>query len=162
MAGRIVECTTPTLKVNRNARWHNQDGHSEVAAEGQLRFVGWVSSSKGNMTTTVRQKVRFKSQVSMHNHGAVRQVDVVNKEKMTVTTKSGQRMVGKVQLVMEAPLQVQTSMMKVEGVPTFENTQLSHQLQEATYVKDLLTVSMSTLSDRQEAEGSAVMHDEEA
>ncbi|KAJ8478065.1 hypothetical protein OPV22_021792 [Ensete ventricosum] len=71
-------------------------------------------------------------------------------------------MVGKVQLVMEAPLQVQTSMVKVEGVPTFENTQLSHQLQEATYVKDLSTVSMSTLSDRQEAEGSDVMHDEEA
>ncbi|CAL9188367.1 unnamed protein product [Musa hybrid cultivar] len=158
----IVEYTTPTLKVNRNAQWHNQDGHSEVDAEGQLRFVGWVSSSKGNMTTTVGQKLRFKSQVSVHNRGAVRQVDVVNREKTTVTTKSGQRTVGKVQLLMEAPLQVQTSVVRVAGGPTFENTRLSHQLQETAYVKELSAVSMSKLSDRQEAEGSAMVHEEEA
>ena len=66
------------------------------------------------------------------------------------------------QLLMDAPLQVQTSVVRVAGGPTFENTRLSHQLQETAYVKELSAVSMSKLSDRQEAEGSAMVHEEEA
>ncbi|KAK8960528.1 hypothetical protein KSP40_PGU015925 [Platanthera guangdongensis] len=80
----------PPIKMNRNAEWRNQDGQSEIDAEGLWRFTGWVSSSRGNLTTSVRQKIKFKSQIEVQNRGAVTQVRNNGKNYSTFTLEARQ------------------------------------------------------------------------
>ncbi|XP_010922605.3 peptide-N4-(N-acetyl-beta-glucosaminyl)asparagine amidase A [Elaeis guineensis] len=157
----LVDYRAPPLRVNPHAEWRDQDGSSEIDAEGLLRFIGWVSSSKGNVTTMVRQKVTFKSQVVVQNRGTVRQVEVVNKEAMTVGANRGKnQVVGRVQLFMDAPLQLQMSTVDAAGgEAVLQNTRLYHQLEEVLNLNDNMAVSTSILTDRQDAEGTVLMHD---
>ncbi|KAG1338054.1 peptide-N4-(N-acetyl-beta-glucosaminyl)asparagine amidase A [Cocos nucifera] len=156
----LVDYRAPPLRVNPHAEWRDQEGSSEIDAEGLLRFIGWVSSSKGNVTTMVRQKVTFKSQVVVQNRGTVRQVEVVNKEAMTVGAHRGKnQVVGRLQLFMDAPLQVQMSIVNAAGGAVLQNTRLYHQLEEVLNLNDNMAVSTSILTDRQDAEGTVLMHD---
>ncbi|KAJ0978369.1 hypothetical protein J5N97_013843 [Dioscorea zingiberensis] len=157
----LIDYNAPPLKVNRNAAWRNQDGQSEIDAEGLLRFIGWVSSSKGNLTTVVRQKTKFKSQVEVQNRGAVRQVEMINKRRMMVGLVKGHQALARVQLMVDAPLQVQTSSVNTAGGAVFQKTRLYHQLQEIVELSEGQAVSVGTLTDRQDAEGSALLHDGE-
>ncbi|XP_072953867.1 peptide-N4-(N-acetyl-beta-glucosaminyl)asparagine amidase A-like [Typha angustifolia] len=155
----IISYSAPPLKVTRHAEWGTLDGSSEVDAEGLMKLVGWVSSSKGNLTTMVRQKVTFKSQVEVQNRGAVTQVEMINKERMEVWVHKGNLVVGRVQVFMEAPLQVQTSRVLAAGGAIFEKGKLYHQLSEVVNLNMNGVVTTSTMTDRQDAEGSVLMHD---
>lgn len=152
----MVEYRAPALKVNRHGEWRKLDGGSEINAEGVVRFSGWVSSSEGNMTTTVRQKVKFRSQVEVQNRGAVTQVEMTNKERTSITVqKMGQQTAARVQVFVEAPLQLQTSRMQAMGGAVFEKARLSHQLQEVVNLSENgQAIGFGALTDRQEAEGS--------
>lgn len=158
----LIDYNAPPLKVNRNAAWRNQDGQSEIDAEGLLRFIGWVSSSKGNLTTVVRQKIKFKSQVEVQNRGAVKQVEMINKGRMTVGLMKGNQGLARVQLMVDAPMQVQTSSVNTASGAVFQKTRLYHQLQEIVELSEGQAVSVATLTDRQDAEGSALLHEGEA
>lgn len=72
--GALTVYSAPEAKIYRHAEWRDRDGSSEIDGEGLVKFVGWVSSSRGNLTTMVRQKIKFKNQVEVQNRGAVRQV----------------------------------------------------------------------------------------
>ncbi|XP_020571763.1 LOW QUALITY PROTEIN: peptide-N4-(N-acetyl-beta-glucosaminyl)asparagine amidase A-like [Phalaenopsis equestris] len=152
----VVEIRAPPLKVNRHAEWRNSDGGSEINAEGLVRFSGWVSSSEGNMTTTVRQKVKFRSQVEVQNRGAVAQVEMTNKERTsTAVLRNAQQTISRVQVFVEAPLQLQISRIKAMGGAIFEKARLSHQLQEVVNLNENgQAVGIGVLTDRQDAEGS--------
>ncbi|KAH7667535.1 Peptide-N4-(N-acetyl-beta-glucosaminyl)asparagine amidase A protein [Dioscorea alata] len=158
----LMDYNAPPLKVNRNAAWRNQDGQSEIDAEGLLRFIGWVSSSKGNLTTVVRQKIKFKSQVEVQNRGAVKQVEMINKGRMTVALMKGNQGLARVQLMVDAPMQVQTSSVNTASGAVFQKTRLYHQLQEIVELSEGQAVSVATLTDRQDADGSALLHEGEA
>ncbi|KAH0461677.1 hypothetical protein IEQ34_009252 [Dendrobium chrysotoxum] len=157
----VVEMRAPPLKVNRHAEWRNSDGGSEINAEGLVRFSGWVSSSEGNMTTTVRQKVKFRSQVEVQNRGAVSQVEMTNKERTSIAVlKNGQQTISRVQVFVEAPLQLQTSRVKAMGGALFEKARVSHQLQEVVNLNENgQALELSVLMDKQEAEGSLLKRD---
>ncbi|ONK77189.1 uncharacterized protein A4U43_C02F4010 [Asparagus officinalis] len=97
--------------------------YSEVDGEGLVKFVGWVKSSKGNLTTMVRMKIKFKNQVEVQNRGAVRQVEMINKERMTIgQTNERHQILGRVQLFTESPLQIQSSTVNAIGGATFQKT----------------------------------------
>ncbi|KAG0476934.1 hypothetical protein HPP92_013321 [Vanilla planifolia] len=157
----LILYNVPPIKMNRNAEWRNQDGQSEINAEGLWRFSGWVSSSRGNLTTEVRQKVKFKSQIEVQNRGAMTQVELNNKERMTVEVSRGHQMLGRAQMLMESPLQVQTTKVNAAGGSVFQKSRLFHQLFESVILGEGQAVTTSTLTDRQDAEGSALMHGEE-
>jgi len=160
--GALTVYNAPEAKIYRHAEWRDVDGSSEIDGEGLVKFGGWVSSSRGNLTTMVRQKIKFKNQVEVQNRGAVRQVELINKERLTIGVTNGHQIVGRVQLFTEAPLQIQTSTVKafaVGGGATFEKTRMTHQLQMILNLNENQVVSSSTLTDRQDAEGSALMHD---
>ncbi|KAG0460336.1 hypothetical protein HPP92_023464 [Vanilla planifolia] len=160
----LVEYRAPPLKVNRHAEWRNSEGSSEINAEGLVKFSGWVSSSEGNMTTTVRQKVKFRSQVEVQNRGAVTQVELMNKERLAVTVmRGGQQTAARVQVFVETPLQLQTSRVNAVGGAVFERGRLSHQLQETVNLNENgQAVSFGVLMDRQDAEGSVLKREGEA
>ena len=66
---RLVDHSAPQLKIYQHAKRLNQDKWSEVNIKGLIWFLSWVGSLKGNITTMVRQKVKFKSQVEVTNRG---------------------------------------------------------------------------------------------
>ncbi|XP_072958774.1 peptide-N4-(N-acetyl-beta-glucosaminyl)asparagine amidase A-like [Typha angustifolia] len=154
----LLEYFCPPIKMNRNAEWRYQDGQSEINAEGLVRFIGWVSSSRGNLTTQVRQKIKYKSQVEVQNHGTFTQVEVQNKMRMMVGLQKGHQPLGRVQLLMEAPLQMQTSNVNAAGGAVLSKTRLYHQLMEAVTLTEGQAMMTSTLTDRQDAEGTALMN----
>lgn len=157
----MVSYYVPPLKMNRNAEWRNQDGQSEINAEGLWRFTGWVSSSRGNLTTSVRQKIKFKSQIEVQNRGAVTQVEVNNKERMMVEVARGHQTLGRAQMLVEAPLQVQTTSVNAAGGSVFRKARLFHQLLETVALTEGQAMATSTLTDRQDAEGSSLMRGED-
>ncbi|KAG1371529.1 peptide-N4-(N-acetyl-beta-glucosaminyl)asparagine amidase A [Cocos nucifera] len=157
----LTEYIAPPIKMYRNAEWRDKDGESEIDAEGFLRFTGWVGSSKGNLTTQVHQKIKFKSQVEIQNHGSTTQIEFQNKERMMVSIQKGHQPLGRVQLLMEAPLQVQTSTVSAAGGAAFQKSRLYHQLMEMVTLSEGQAMTTSTLTDRQDADGSALMHDGE-
>lgn len=154
----VIEHRAPPLKLNRHGEWRNSDGGSEINAEGVVRFSGWVSSSEGNITTTVRQKVKFRSQVEVQNRGAITQVEMTNKERTTITmTKLGQQTTARVQVFVETPLQLHKSRVTAMGGAVFEKARLSHQLQEVVNLNENgQAVGFGALTDRQDAEGSVL------
>ncbi|KAJ6812520.1 peptide-N4-(N-acetyl-beta-glucosaminyl)asparagine amidase A-like [Iris pallida] len=160
LEGDLVEYIAPELKISRQAGWMSEDGQSEVLAEGLMQFAGWVSSSNGNLTTRVIQKVKFKNQVQVHNRGTFSQVEMVNKEQTTVEVSKERQVLERLQLLREGPLQVQTSSinMNTMGGPRLERTRMYHQLQETVNLnRNQQAATTSTLIDRQDAEGSALM-----
>ncbi|XP_038989092.1 peptide-N4-(N-acetyl-beta-glucosaminyl)asparagine amidase A-like [Phoenix dactylifera] len=157
----LTEYIAPPIKMNRNAEWRDNDGQSEIDAEGLLRFTGWVSSSKGNLTTQVRQKIKFKSQVEIQNRGSTTQIELHNKERMMVSIQKGHQSLGRVQLLMEAPLQLQTSTVSAAAGSAFQKSRLYHQLMEMVTLSEGQAMTTSTLTDRQDAEGSALVHDDQ-
>ncbi|PKA51883.1 Peptide-N4-(N-acetyl-beta-glucosaminyl)asparagine amidase A [Apostasia shenzhenica] len=159
VAAGVIDYRAPPLKVNRHAEWRNSDGGSEINAEGTVRFSGWVSSSEGNLTTTVRQKVKFRSQVEVQNRGAVMQVEMTNKERTTVGVlqRGAATAAARVQILVEAPLQMKTERVKAVGGAVFERARVSHQLQEVVNLNENgQAVAVGVLTDRQEAEGSVL------
>ncbi|PKA66898.1 Peptide-N4-(N-acetyl-beta-glucosaminyl)asparagine amidase A [Apostasia shenzhenica] len=153
----LVQYAVPPVKMNRNAEWRNQDGQSEIDAEGLWRFSGWVSSSRGNLTTTVRQKIKFKSQIEVQNRGAVTQVEVNNKARSMVEVALGHQTIGRAQMLMESPLQIQTTSVSAASGAVFKKARLFHQLLEAVSLSEGQAMTTTTLADRQDAEGSALM-----
>ncbi|KAJ0987620.1 hypothetical protein J5N97_005976 [Dioscorea zingiberensis] len=149
----------PPLKVHRHAEWHNEDGASDLNADGIDRFSGWVKSSKGNLTTTVRMKVKFRSKVEVHNQGAAKTVEMIHKAKSAVVVKRGVKIMGRSQMFVEAPLHLQSMSAPAVAGGVYERTRLTHQLKELVNVNVAdQVVSSSALTDRQEAEGSALLH----
>ncbi|KAJ0983881.1 hypothetical protein J5N97_002237 [Dioscorea zingiberensis] len=155
----VVDYIAPPMKVSKNGEWRSVEGQSEVNADGLVRFSGWTASSFGNITTTVRQKITFKSQIEVQNRGSVRQVEMINKARNTIGVTSGSQILGRVQMFVESPLQLQSTMETEMGGGELERTRLFHELQEVVNLNENQVVSSSTLIDRQNAEGSALVHD---
>ncbi|RWV95686.1 hypothetical protein GW17_00041667 [Ensete ventricosum] len=154
-----VEYFAPPIQMNRNAEWHNPDGQSEIGAEGLERFSGWVSSSRGNLTTEVRHKIKLRSQVQVQNRGAVTQIDFILKERTTVTVMRRNQWLARAQAVLDAPMQVQTAIVNSAGRPALQKTRIFHQLLEAVSLSEGQAGATTTreLTDRQDAEGSALV-----
>lgn len=70
----LVRYKVPPLRISKQADWRGKIGKSSVDGQVIERFAGWVSSSKGNITTAVRQRLKFKSRVEVQAKGNIKQV----------------------------------------------------------------------------------------
>ncbi|CAL9127040.1 unnamed protein product [Musa textilis] len=154
-----VEYFAPAIQMNRNAEWRNPDGQSEIGAEGLERFSGWVSWSRGNLTTEVRHKIKLRSQVQVQNRGTVTQIDFVLKERTMVTVMRRNQWLARAQAVLDAPMQVQTAIVNAAGRPAMKKMRLFHQLMEVVSLSEGQAGATTTkeLTDRQDAEGSTLV-----
>ncbi|KAL0914991.1 hypothetical protein M5K25_015386 [Dendrobium thyrsiflorum] len=71
--GKLVRHRVPPLRLSRQADWRGSDGKSSIDGQVIVRFAGWVSSSKGNVSTSIRQRLKFKSRVEIQRKGVVKQ-----------------------------------------------------------------------------------------
>ncbi|KAJ0235223.1 hypothetical protein HA466_0268180 [Hirschfeldia incana] len=69
------------------------DGSFKVEAEVRSEFDGWVKSSEGNLTTTVKSVFKLGSLVKFEKNGAYKRVEqrVESKRVVEVTNESGER-----------------------------------------------------------------------
>ncbi|XP_008806021.2 peptide-N4-(N-acetyl-beta-glucosaminyl)asparagine amidase A-like [Phoenix dactylifera] len=157
--GALVRYKVPPLKLSRQAAWRDLDGKSSIDGQVIIRFSGWVSSSKGNITTSVKQRLKFKSRVEVHRQGSIKQASMEVKSRTNVRTEKNHKVIGRVQVETEAPLMMETMSSNGGGGSVFEKTKMYHKLQETTSVAVGKEVAYSTMTDRQDSEGSALMED---
>ncbi|KAH7672587.1 Peptide-N4-(N-acetyl-beta-glucosaminyl)asparagine amidase A protein [Dioscorea alata] len=155
----LLQYRVPPLKINRQAYWKEKDGKSEVDGQVIVRFAGWVSSSAGNITTSVRERLKFKSHVMVQGRGTMKQVAMESKVRMNVRVEKERTVIGRMVMNMEAPLEIMTLSSNGGGGSVFERTKMNHGLEEMKSVVRGKEVVVSMVSDRQDSEGSCLMEE---
>ncbi|XP_073130312.1 peptide-N4-(N-acetyl-beta-glucosaminyl)asparagine amidase A-like [Henckelia pumila] len=78
-----VEYTAPSVSVKRKSKFSKLDGKFEIKVKRKSEFSGWVSSSLGNFTTSISEKLEFKNKIKFKTNGTVKDV----KQKVKVKTE---------------------------------------------------------------------------
>ncbi|KAJ0979305.1 hypothetical protein J5N97_014779 [Dioscorea zingiberensis] len=157
--GKLVRYKVPPLRLSRQADWKEMEGKSDMEGAVIIRFSGWVSSSLGNVTTSIRHKIKFKSHIEIQDKGATKEVDLESKSRTNIRVERDGMVIGRVLVDTEAPLQMETISSNGGGGTRFHKTKLAHGLAETTSVTAGKMASSSTISDRQDSEGSVLMQD---
>ncbi|PKA55309.1 Peptide-N4-(N-acetyl-beta-glucosaminyl)asparagine amidase A [Apostasia shenzhenica] len=160
--GALVRHRAPPLRLNRQTDWRGSDGKSSVDGQVIVRFAGWVSSSKGNMTTSVRQRLKFKSKVEVRGRGTVKLAAMEVNSRTDVGTKLNRAVVGRVKVSREAPLVMVTESSNGGGGSELRKTKMSHGLTESSSVVAEGEAEFSAVADLQEAEGTELVADKGA
>lgn len=158
----LLRYKAPPLKLNRQADWEENEGKSEIEGEVIIRFSGWVSSSAGNLTTSMRHHVKFKSHVEVEEKGESRTVEVENKSRTTIRVEQDDEVVSRVMVETEAPLQMTTMIAKGRGGGSgsrFRKVKLAHKLEELRTLNEGKTEAFSAMTDRQVSEGSVLLEE---
>ncbi|XP_010937925.3 peptide-N4-(N-acetyl-beta-glucosaminyl)asparagine amidase A [Elaeis guineensis] len=157
--GALVRYKVPPLRLSRQADWKETEGKSEIEGQVIIRFSGWVSSSKGNITTSVRHKIKFKSHIEAEEKGEVTNVEMENKARTNIRIERDDVVIGRVLVDTEAPFNMMTMSSNGGGGSRFHKTKLHHMLEETRSVAENKMASFSTIADRQESEGSVLMQE---
>ncbi|KAM0953702.1 putative peptide-N(4)-(N-acetyl-beta-glucosaminyl)asparagine amidase [Dioscorea sansibarensis] len=157
--GKLVRYKVPPLRLSRQADWKELEGKSEMEGAVIIRFSGWVSSSLGNVSTSIRHKIKFKSHIEMQDKGVNKQVELESKSRMNIRIERDDEVVGRVLVDTEAPLQLEMISSNGGGGSRFHKTKLTHGLAEMMSVTAGKTAAFSAISDRQDSEGSVLMQD---
>ncbi|KAG0469156.1 hypothetical protein HPP92_018484 [Vanilla planifolia] len=155
--GALVRHRVPPMRLSRQASWRGKDGKSAVDGQVIVRFLGWVCSSKGNVTTSIRQRLKFKSRVEVVGKGAVKQAAMEVKTRMDVKESVNRAMTGKASVSVEAPLVMRTERASGGGGTVLERTSMVHGLTEERSMETKGELESSTVADRQEAVGSVLV-----
>lgn len=157
--GALVRYKVPTLRMSKQADWKNSDGKSEVEGQTIIRFSGWVSSSEGNTTTSVRHKVKFKSHIEVEGKGTMKNVELESKARTTIRIERDELVIGRMLVDTESPLQMMTSSSNGGGGTKIHKTKLFHEMIETRRTAAGKGETFSTITDWQEAEGSVLVDD---
>ncbi|KAK8926333.1 hypothetical protein KSP39_PZI018534 [Platanthera zijinensis] len=155
--GALVRHRVPPLRLSRQADWRETDGKSSIDGQVIVRFAGWVSSSKGNVSTSIRQRLKFKSRVEVQGKGAVKMAAMEVKAKTEVKASLNRAVVGRASVSIESPLVLRTERVNGGGGTVLERTRIFHGMTEGRSVQAAGKVEFSEVADRQESEGSVLM-----
>ncbi|PKU77062.1 Peptide-N4-(N-acetyl-beta-glucosaminyl)asparagine amidase A [Dendrobium catenatum] len=156
--GGLVRYKVPPLHLGRQADWKNADGKSEMEGQVIIRFSGWVSSSAGNVTTSVRHKFKFKSHVEVEEKGEMKSVDMETKARTNLRIEKDHVVIGRVVVETEAPLNLVTHSSNGGGGTRIRKTKLFHEMMESRSATEGKTEDwFNTITDRQESEGSVLI-----
>ncbi|XP_020595660.1 peptide-N4-(N-acetyl-beta-glucosaminyl)asparagine amidase A-like [Phalaenopsis equestris] len=155
--GALVRHRVPPLRLSRQADWRGKDGKSSIDGQLIVRFSGWVSSSKGNVSTSIRQRLKFKSRVEMQGKGVVKQAAMEVKSRTDVRASLNRAVVGRASVSIEAPLLVTIERANGGGGTVLERTKIFHGMTEGRSVGGKGEMEFSELADRQDSEGSVLV-----
>ncbi|KFK24967.1 hypothetical protein AALP_AA8G048900 [Arabis alpina] len=144
---------SPSRHMVRQEELELLDGSFGVEAEVRSEFDGWVKSSKGNLTTSVKSMFKVSNLVSFEKDGAYKRVEqkVETKRIVEVTTESG-KPVNRIVHERTYPLRVITSTLR--GLSNDKDmyllvTNVSHALNEKYTTGEALT----EVYNRQDSDG---------
>ncbi|PKA66899.1 Peptide-N4-(N-acetyl-beta-glucosaminyl)asparagine amidase A [Apostasia shenzhenica] len=156
--GGLIRYKVPPLRLGRQADWKNTEGKSEMEGQVIIRFSGWVSSSAGNVTTSVRHKLKFKSHVEVEEKGEMKTVEMEMKARTNLRIERDHAVVGRVVVETESPLNLVVESSNGGGGTRIRKTKLFHEMMEArSSAEGKGGEWFSTITDRQEAEGSVLV-----
>ncbi|KAH0457863.1 hypothetical protein IEQ34_013178 [Dendrobium chrysotoxum] len=158
--GALVRHRVPPLRLSRQADWRGSDGKSSIDGQVIVRFAGWVSSSKGNVSTSIRQRLKFKSRVEIQRKGVVKQAVMEVKSRTDVRASLNRGVVGRATVSVEAPLMVTTEKANGGGGTVLERTKIFHAMTEGRSVGGKGEMEFSEVADRQDSEGSVLVGEE--
>ncbi|OAY69037.1 Peptide-N4-(N-acetyl-beta-glucosaminyl)asparagine amidase A [Ananas comosus] len=159
VVGGLIRLKVPPLRLSRQADWRELDGKSSIDGQVIMRFSGWVSSSKGNITTSIKNRLKFKSRVEVLRQGAIKEVNLDVKARTDVRTERKKGGTGRMSVSQEFPLYIETVSSSGGEGSAFERTKMFHGLTETVRMAKNKEVVCSILDDRQDAEGSVFMED---
>ncbi|XP_075483530.1 peptide-N4-(N-acetyl-beta-glucosaminyl)asparagine amidase A-like [Primulina tabacum] len=81
-AGTVVS-TAPSVSIKRKSKFNKLNGKFKIKVKRKSEFSGWVSSSLGNLTTSVSEKWKFKNEIQYKKKGTYKDVE----QKVTVKTE---------------------------------------------------------------------------
>ncbi|XP_020271561.1 peptide-N4-(N-acetyl-beta-glucosaminyl)asparagine amidase A-like [Asparagus officinalis] len=128
--GALVRYKVPTLRMSKQADWRNSDGKSEVEGQTIVRFSGWVSSSEGNTSTSIRHKIKFKSHIEVEDKGNTKNVEMESKARTTIRIERDHVVLRRVSVDTENPLQMMTMSSNGGGGTRIHKTKMSHEMME--------------------------------
>lgn len=156
--GDLVRYKVPPLRLARQADWKNAEGKSEMEGQVIIRFSGWVSSSEGNITTSVRHKLKFKSHVEVEEKGEMKSVEMETKARTNLRIEKDHEVVARVVVETEVPLNLVTVNSNGGGGSRIRKTKLTHEMMEARSATEGRAGEwFSTITDRQDSEGSVLV-----
>ncbi|XP_009403862.2 peptide-N4-(N-acetyl-beta-glucosaminyl)asparagine amidase A-like [Musa acuminata AAA Group] len=155
----LLRYKAPPLRLSRQADWEANEGKSEIEGQVTIRFSGWVNSYRGNITTSVRHRIKFKSHVEVEENGESKNIEVESRSRTNVRTVKDHKVLQRAAMDMEAPLEMTVITTNGGGRSLFHKTKLVHQLKETRSLIEGKNTAFSTLADRQESEGSVLTED---
>lgn len=75
--------STASVSTKRKSKFNKLDGKFKIKVERKRESSGWVSSSLGNFTTSVSEKLKFKNTMKFKKNGTYKDVE----QKVTVKTE---------------------------------------------------------------------------
>ncbi|KAG6490080.1 hypothetical protein ZIOFF_051362 [Zingiber officinale] len=160
VTAQLVQYQAPRTSISRKSKLNLLNGKFKIKAQRESRFLGWVSSSFGNLTTDVDQKLKFKSLVNFTDDGAKKGVYMQAKLKTTVRIGEGPNtLLTQVTYKSKYPLMfVSSTLSGVNNTYTMK-TYLSHILSEKTTVLIDKVETFSSIRDHQDADGWMLVQD---
>lgn len=156
--GELVRYKVPPLRLGQQADWKNAEGKSEMEGQVIIRFSGWLSSSEGNVTTSVRHKLKFKTHVEVEEKGAMKSAEMEIKARTNLRIEKDHVVVARVVVETESPLNLVTVTSNGGGGTRIRKTKLFHEMMEARSATEGKAGEwFSTITDRQESEGSVLI-----
>ncbi|THG03997.1 hypothetical protein TEA_007130 [Camellia sinensis var. sinensis] len=129
---KSVHTHTPSLSIKRSSVFDQLDGSFEIRAKRTSRFLGWVKSNEGNLTTHVLHHLNFKNSIRFERNGTYKLVRQKVKTKTEVKVESEMGLlIGRVRIKRRYPLRVITSTLPGSRSNVYKMvTNVSHSLTE--------------------------------
>lgn len=160
VTARLVQYQAPRISISRKSKSNLLNGVFRIKAQRKSRCSGWVSSSFGNLTTDVDQKLKFKSLVNFTDDGAKKGVYMLAKLKTTVRIGDGSKTIlAQATYKSKYPLMFVSSTLSGVNNTYTMRTILSHILSKKTSVEFDKVETFSSISDRQDADGWMLVQD---
>lgn len=81
---KLVSQKSPALTLTSSQKFKRLDGTFELEGSRKGRYVGWVKSSEGNLTTIVSRKLKFRNAIQFRRDGNHKTVEQKIKSKTQV------------------------------------------------------------------------------
>ena len=87
---KLVRQESPVLTLTRSQKFKRLDGTFKLEGKRKGRYIGWVNSSEGNLTTIISRKVKYRNEIQFRRDGNHKTIEqkIKSKTQVKVLTES--------------------------------------------------------------------------
>ncbi|KAJ8624489.1 hypothetical protein MRB53_033019 [Persea americana] len=145
---------TPAVEFKKKYKFGTTESKFKLKVEREFKFIGWVNSSMGNLTTKIDHELEFKNTIKIKRGGLFKEVSQKIKTETEVEVEAfSELLLAKVSYETKYPLDLKIET-ELRGNNTLSTkTEFSHDRDEKSSVILPFGVFFTTLDNRQESEG---------
>lgn len=157
---KLVRYHAPALSISMRSNIRMSYRRFRIKAEREARFVGWVVSSFGNLTTHVKHELEFRNTINLTNDGNFKEVQQKIKTKSRTKIEAYSGLVrARANYQNRYPLSIRTMTQPREDKTYLSATKFSHGMKKKSSIILPWETSFSSLVNTQESEGSMLVQD---